>query len=494
MTQQQKLPKLSREEALKRTAQEFPERPLFAVLQLATIADECPRWWSPARDVYLDRFWPTENFLAGAIFSIGSRNASFRYELTGPRDQVIWAQTLLSQADFGAGWQPFLMKITQDLLTQDNGAFMEIIRPARIYTEGKTYDGAKALDLDTGEYTWHALDPKTGTLIPVSQFQEGFKIADSPLALPIGVAHLDAQRCTRTGDPDHPVLYQDLKGGRHKLTWHQVVTLEETPSPRAEMFNVQLCAVSRVLRLAQILRDLTIYKHEKISGRFARAIHLTNIDPQIIQDAVEQAEESADSRGLLRYMQPIIAATLDPNATPAIATLELASLPEGYDEEASMRWYISGLALVLGVDYGFLAPLPGSKLGTAAQAETQERQARGKSSRLFMQLLAHKLNYSGVLPRSVVFRFAQVDPYEESERDRAFARRTRARSTAIKSGEITPEIARQMAADIGDLDQKYLAAMGEADLSPIVTIAGNEMLREPTELTPRKPVNEETEE
>ena len=264
-----------------------------------------------------------------------------------------------------------------------------------------------------------------------------------------------------------------------------MITLSEMPSPRAEHYGVQHSAVDRVFKLAQVLRDLHTYKQEKISGRFARAIHLTNVDPQVIQDAIDQAEENADSRGLLRYMQPIIAATLDPNATPGVSTLELASLPDGFDEETIMRWYIAGLAVVLGVDYGFLAPLPGSKLGTAAQAETQERQARGKSSRLFMSMLAHKFNYSGILPNSVCFRFSQSDPYVESEKDRAFARRTRARSTAIRSGEITPQIARQMACDIGDLDPKYLAMLGERDLSPIITVSGDDLIRDYSEYTPR---------
>lgn len=482
-SKQQALPDLDRKRALARTVQEFPERPISFILQLALTADEAPPWWSPARDRYLDKFWPTEPFLAGAIYSVSSRNASFRWELTGPRDQVRWAQQLLCQADFGDGWQPFMMKTAQDLLTTGNGAFIELIRPAKTRLNGKSYDAIRAPHPDSGEYIWYAYDRDTGEML--SQYDYDLKVYDSPLSLPVGIAHLDSARAERTGDPDYPVIYTDLKGGQHKLGFHQVLTLAEMPSPRDEWKGVQVSAVDRVLKLAQILRDLSTYKSEKVSGRFARAIHLTNIDAQTIQDAVDQANESADAKGLLRYMQPIVAATLDPNARPDVATLELASLPSGFEEETTMRWYIAGLATVLGVDYGFLAPLPGSKLGTAAQAETQERQARGKSSRLFMRMLAHKFNYSGVLPRSVVFKFAQTDPYEESERDRAFARRTRARSTAIQSGEITPEIARQLAADVGDLDPKYLAMMGEGDVSPIVTVDGETMLMEPGELLPR---------
>ena len=253
--------------------------------------------------------------------------------------------------------------------------------------------------------------------------------------------------------------------------------MEEMPSPRERMNNVQTCAVDRCLRLSQTLRDILVYKNEKVSGRFARAIHLTNIDPQAIQDAVNQANANADTRGLQRYSQPIIAAVLDPNAKPHVETLELASLPDGFDEEASMRWYIAGLAICFGVDYGFLAPLPGNKLGTSEQAETAAQQAKGKSSRLFLNTLQYKFNFSGILPRNVTLRFAVPDPTEESERDRAFARRARARSIQIGSGEITPQVATQMAADVGDIDPKYLPMMGVADLTPIVTISGSEVPR-----------------
>ena len=94
-----------------------------------------------------------------------------------------------------------------------------------------------------------------------------------------------------------------------------------------------------------------------------------------------------------------------------------------------MRWYIAGVANALGVDYGFLAPLPGNKLGTSTQAETQERQSRGKSSRLFMEALTYKFNWAGILPKTTTFKFTASDPEEESERDRAFARRARGRAT-----------------------------------------------------------------
>lgn len=482
------LPKLSDRIIRRRTVHEFPDTlggpSGTLIFQIASAADEAPIWWNPARDSYLDKFWPTEPFLSGTIFSIASRNAGFRYEFTGPAEQVTWSQQLLAQADFGRGWQSFIMKVTLDLLTMDNGAFIEIIRPARARTKTRLYDAIKHLHPETDEYVWHAYDRHTGEVYSPDALD--FKVTDSVLDLPIGLAHLDSRRCTRTGNPTYPVVYTDLTGNQHKLAEHQVITLEEMPSPREEWYNVQHSFVTRALRLAQILRDMLIYKHEKVSGRFARAIQLTNIDPRVIQDAIDQSNATADTKGLTRYMQPIVAATIDPNSKPGVETIELASMPAGFDEETAMRWYIAGLALTGGVDYGFLAPLPGNKLGTGMQVETQERQARGKSSRLFLNTLQYVFNYSGILPRNVTLRFAIADPYEESEKDRALARRARARSTQIKSGEITPEIATQIAADVGDIDPKYLPMMGLADLTPIITVGGNEPVQKVAHYIPRQ--------
>jgi len=473
-----------RQQAIKRTVQVLDKDNAgsvpYVILQAALAADEAPSWWSPRRDQYLSKFWPTEPFLAGAIYAVSSRNASFRYELHGPAKAVWRSQELLNQADFGAGWQPFIMKITNDLITSDNGAFIEIIRPARARTKKCTYSAIKAVHPETNEMQWFPYDHHSGTI----KYDVSFKLIDSPQDIPVGIAHLDSHRCTRTGDPDYPVLYTDLNGNVHKLAYYQVITLEDMPSPRKEMHGVGQCAVSRCLRLAQILRDMSIYKHEKVSGRFARAIHITNADAIQLNDAIEHANRAADSQGLTRYSQPVILNTVDPSSRPEVATINLASLPDAFSEEETMRWYIAGVANALGVDYGFLAPLPGNKLGTADQAETQAQQARGKSSRLFMETLQNKFNYAGLFPHTVAFRFADSDPWEESQRDRALALRSRSLSILVKAGVINDVVARQLLADWGDLDPKYLEMLGEADLTPMITV-GNSDVNIPAKFTPK---------
>ncbi len=848
----------SRRQAIKKTVQAFHDvgaGPTLSriILQAATAADEAPSWWSQRRDDYLSKFWPTEPFLAGAIYAVSTRNASFRWELHGTEKNVWRYQALLNEADFGGGWQAFIMKITNDLLTAGNGAFVEIIRPARARTRKGIYDAVKAVHPKTGDMQWVPYDRHSGKLMWRTT---NFKLIDSPRDLPVGIAHLDAHRClgrdsrilmadgssksilsivrerddglvlamdangklvprriigwhesplsdrywlhigllnaghtfgrherlwltndhevmtssgwkradclsvgdkvvtpradfslcqkqflagtllgdgglawtsengfvkvaltqgkkqiewlqlkratlsnlgwcpirwgtnychsyfaqseshvtpalnswrdkwypcrtdrsvglkrvpkslveqlfspmllatwylddgnlqkrakwgrpavrlytngfakddvewlasllrkhgydthvysmkgkyalqyylhltpdasekffatvaayipscmryklpdgysdfntelwesidktklfvdtvdsietgnngdqvatfcidvegdhnfvaanmvvhncTRTGDPNYPVLYTDIEGNLHKLAYYQVITLEDMPSPRKEMHGVGHSSVDRCLRLAQILRDMSIYKHEKVSGRFARAIYITNADALQMEDAIKEANASADSKGLIRYSQPVILNTVNPTTKPEVAVIPLASLPESFSEDETMRWYIAGVANALGVDYGFLAPLPGNKMGTADQAETQAEQARGKSSRLFMETLQNKFNYAGLFPRTVQFKFAYTDPGEESQRDRGMALRARTVSILIEKEVIPPPIARQLLADWGDLDPKYLAMLGEIDLTPMITI-GNSDVKIPQTFTSKLDVS-----
>lgn len=436
------------------------------VVRFATAGDDTPAWWSPQRDKFLANFWPTEDVLAGALYSVMSRNAAFRYEFNGPPKDVAAAQRLFALADLGGGWQTFISKLTLDLLTLDNGAALEVIRPARAKTKDGTLRAAKGLDVN-GNMTWGVLGRDNAWKAIDG---EDYQIMDVPEDLPVGLAHLDGLRVERTGDADYPAIYFDARGVGHRLSYWQVVLLEDMPSPREEMKGVGWSAVSRALRSAQILRDITTYQREKVSGRFVRAVHLTNADADSIQEQIEQSQADASNRGLMRYIQPLVVSTLDPNVTPAIVTLDLASLPDGFNAEENFRRYIGTLALALGVDYGFLAPLPGGGLGTATQTETMDRQSRGKSSRLFMQLLTHRFNYGGVLPESVTLEFKQADPAEEAARDAGKASRAATRAARIASGEITPQVARQIAQDEGDLDPQYLTMMQEADVSPKVTV------------------------
>jgi hypothetical protein len=400
------------------------------VLRFATLADEINPWGTmPAfRDRALRAFWPTEPILASAMFSTCARYAAFGWTLDGPDRTVNIYHKVLHQSEHGGGYHKLALKVLQDLFTQDNGAFVEVER---------TDDDSQA---------------------PVLRLN-----------------HLDSARCARTGLRDSPVIYSDIRGKRHLLKWYQVITLEEFPSPVETMRDMQYCTVTRMLRAAQILRDIAIYKQEKISGSNINAVHLVGgVSKKAVDDAFSLGREDQSNRGMVRYMQPIIVSSIDPNAKPSHELLEMASLPEGFDEEISMKWYINQLALAFGGEYQDFAPLPGGNLGTAQQSQVLHQKARGKGPALFMTMLAHKLNFHGVFPDTITFKFGEQDLAEQAAKLDTSLKRAQWLSTLVGANIISDAVARQILFDAGDLLEAYLQMMGEENATPNISVgSGN---------------------
>lgn len=399
------------------------------VISYATFGDGIPAWgYRPAmRDIELRNFWPAEPLLASAIYSTVSKYVGFGWSLEGPARTTRIMQEILQGVEFGKGWLYMLTKVLVDYFTQDNGAFIEVIR-------------AK----------------------------------DDPTSPCITLNHLDSALCYRTGIPSEPVVYKSLDGKLHRLKWYQVISLEEFPSPITRMHGMQYCAVTRMLRAAQVMRDIGIYKQEKISGRFVRAIHLVGgVQRKQIDDAIVQQREHSDNQGLTRYIQPLVIAALDPTARVTHETIEMASLPDGFDEESYMKWYITNMALATGQDYQDFAPLPAGNLGTSQQSQILHLKSRGKGPALFMKMFEHVMNFQGILPQNVRFLFGEQDTIQDTEKAQLRKLRAESRAAMLQSGEITPEVARQIAYDDGDLTEAQLQMMGETNRTPDETVSAS---------------------
>lgn len=391
------------------------------IIYMASAADSLPVWGAaPAtRDKALRDFWPTEPVLASALFTTISRYAAFGWTLQGPPKTVSAVQNVLHGVEFGNGWISLITKTLIDLFTQDNGAFIEIIR-----TE------------------------------------------DSPTAPVIGLNHLDSGRCVRTGLRQEPVIYYDIAGAGHSLKWYHVLALTEFPSPIERARGMQYCVVTRLLRAAQIMRDISIYEREKVSGRFNRALHLVGgVQKGTIDKALESQRQSADEQNVMLYLQPLIIAALDPTSTVSKQTIELASMPDHFNKESVMKWYINQLALAFGGDYQDYAPMPAGNLGSSQQSQIMHMKSRGRGPRLFMSLIEQQFNFHGIMPNSVKFVFGDQDIAEDMDHARLRQMRAQERQIRIASGEITPQIARQIAVDDGDLAEEYLEQLKESDLT-----------------------------
>lgn len=400
----------------------------------AQAADEIAPWGvsQKVRDAQLRKFITQENIFAGALGIICSRNAGFSWTLDGPERVVDQFQYALETANQGRGWHDLMVKTTIDLSTQDNGAFWEIVRAN-----------------------------------------------DSPSGAFLGVNHLDAARCTHTGNPEAPVIYQDRESKLHLLKWYQVIEFAEMPASVEGYYGLQYCALTRLLRKAQIQKQIDIFEYEKTGGRNTRAIHMVKgITSQQLTDAINAAKSIADASGLVRYMDPVVLGTIDPKADVGHDTINLVDLPEGYNAETQFKQYINMIAMVFESDYQEFAPLPGGGLGTGAQSEMLHLKSRGKGPANFMKMITHAINFK-IAPKNVVFKFSEQDLEAEKSLAEVKSIRAQTRSVRIQSLEISPMVARQIANDEGDLSVEMLAMMAEQDLTTDVTVTDESQLRKP---------------
>lgn len=422
-------------EAVAKSVQEFPQAGQLPALLNSSLfwfvsqaSDEIEPWGRNMRlrDRQLREFLTTESIFTSALGIVCSRNSAFRWSLEGPEEQVKKYQRVLEDANFGKGWTDLVMKVSIDLYTQDNGAFIEIIR-----TE------------------------------------------DSETAEVIGIAHLDAARCFHTGNDKAPVIYQDRKGNYHLMKWYQVIPLAEMPTGIEGFYGLQYCALTRLLRGAQVAKNIAIYEYERTGGLQARAIHLVKgITASQVQDAIDEMKTRLLARGNTRYAAPLVVGSVDPKADIGHDTLEMASLPDGFNKDLAMKWYLSEVAMAFLEDYQTFAPLPGGNLGSSQQSEVLALKARGKGPGLFRSLMTHAFNFQ-VFPENLRFTFDEQDLTEEESAAKVRKLRAEERKLRVEAGELTPEAVRQVAVDDGDLSQELFEALGGADVTPDVTIEGD---------------------
>ena len=412
-------------------AEDTISREIPLIFSVAGIADNTPAWPSLSRDIYLDDFWRSEPMLAGALYSMVSKLAALDFKITGPRKGVERSVNMLRRAEFGSGWLTFIQKTALDIMTQDNGGFVELCRPT----------------------------------------------SAAPTAIVEDIAQIDSQRCERTGDPQYPVHYTDNEGKVHRLAWYEVVPLTDFPSSRETHKGIGFCAVSRILRMAQVLRDVATYKRQKLAGKRVPGILLVQ---GIRQGAVEAALTRSEADEIINlgrtlYTGPVVVAGPDPGMPVDAKLIELAGLPDGYDEDTLFKWYIATVAMGFGTDYAEFAPLPGGNLGTASQVETMAARARGKGPGVLLQQFEHLMNFN-VLPASQWFEFASTDAAAETARINLRYNRARERALRVNTGEITARQALQLAIAEGDAPEGFLVEM---DTAAATTAGGGELVEGP---------------
>ena len=405
---------------------------------LGQVADAITPWGTlpKRRDRELREFYPTESQFLSALGVVTVRNMAFSWAVSGDDRTVAQVQDLLLNADQGRGWESLISKTSIDLYTQDSNTCWEIVRAG-----------------------------------------------DAPEAAVVGINHLPAANCWPTGDPMEPILYRDSHNKYHLLKWYQVVPLAELPVPNVNppstgpgMAGLQLCALTRLLRAAQVAKNIAIYKEEKTGGRQTRAIHFVQgFSNKQIEDALDKMKLKADARGLLRYLIPLLIASPDSEVNIDVKTLEFAGLPDGFDAKTEFEQGITLYAMAFLTDPQEFAPLFGGNLGSGQQSQVLHQKSRGKGAGLFMKLITHTLN-ERILPSNVEFAYEEQDL--EAEKEQAEVRKIRAETREINARAmgLPPEAVRQEALDDHDISLGVFEAEGGRDITPDVTVDDEEQV------------------
>lgn len=394
------------------------DTPSFAgtfLFPIGQYADTVPAWsWYPTlRDAYLRAFWKTEPKLAGAVYSMVAFGKSLDLQIDGLPRAKKYSQTLIQDCENGMGQRALLGKSLVDFFTQDNGMFWELI-------------GAGKADR-----------PLRGALLPPY------------------VMALDAANCWRTFDEEFPVLYRNpIDGTYHKLHYSRVVYRANNEQPDELARGIGYCPVSRVLREAQHARDILIYRHEKVSGRFTRGLlYGVGLNPKTLVDTLKAADEANDSEGFAIYKGiPVVSRA---QGAMDLKLLDFASLPDGFNLESETQLYMYILALAFGVDAREFWPASQSG-ATKADATIQDMKTQGKGKGDVIETLESM--WRQVFPDTVE---AEYD-YTDDEQDLRQAQIWQVHGTTIgnlqKDATIDAEEARAHLVKEGVLDAALLKA------------------------------------
>lgn len=322
------------------------------------------------------------------------------------------AQELLLHADSvngPGGWVSFVSKQLRDFNNTNNGCHFEIVRQKQAY-------GSKVL----------------------------------------GIAHLSSMRCYRTGDPEYPIVYRDRLGREHLLRWWEVVSIADLPDPDEMLFGAGLCAAERAYQQIIKLAALERFVYEKVSASRPLAIHIVNgLQTEDLEAALRSAHDQRNEKGLTTYMGAVVMTTLKPDAAPALVTIPLAELPNGFNsvEERDRADLI--YANSLGLDPQDLKPISNQQLGAGGQSVVLHEKAKGRGLVAYRQSLVHHINEL-VLDEKTKFLFTEHD-YDDMKKQIDISKgRAEVAGTRVTYQITTAEEERQLLVDQDELPKSFI--------------------------------------
>lgn len=329
---------------------------------------------------------------------------------------------LLTTWEYRRSWQYAVMKLGRNILTTDNGGFIEVER---------------------------------------SSGAPGSRIT--------GLFVLDSLRCTRTGVPDQPVIYRDLKGREHVLADYEVLDIVDMPDPAASFYGTGMCAARRAYNSIKILNAIDQYLYEKVTGARPLALDfITGITDKQLEEVLASQKAQRQNQGISLYGGTVVIPQMK-NDTVGHVRIPLAELPDKFDRDQIIKDARLDYANALGIDPQELQPISHQSLGAGAQSQVLDAKQEGKGLSFVWQELQYVIN-NYVLPDSVTFYPVEDDNrHRKAKADIETALVTNA-TTLFEKGLTDRDESRQILVDQNVLPQQFIAV----DRTPTQTIATDE--------------------
>lgn len=386
-------------------------------------AQDLPQFWTPARDWMLYSTLYRESMWQAAIGIAISKVVSMGFEVDSEVPlRAKRAQNLFLNMDAGRGYVSGLSKHLQSFLLTCNGGPIEIVRAS----------GAA-----------------------------GSRI--------LGLVPLDTFRCWRTGNPDIPVIYQDLRGGWHEMRDHEVILLSDMPDQSDRWYGIGHPAAERAYRTILKLESIERYIYEKVSGQRALSIYFVN---GVMADQVKQAVDSAKAEAQAKGVTTYLGATIIPLAGDIPVKVEevpLAELPDGFDRKEEWDIALTTYARCIGIAVQDLQPLSGQGLGTGTQSQVLDEAAKGQGLAAWRQAFEHQVN-EHALDDKTTFYFKTSDIRDRERETKVSLDYATASETWFRMGMPYAQIVNK-AVDDKQMPPEYRV---ENDLTPGINIADDE--------------------
>lgn len=416
---------------------------------------ELPGWWSRLRDMRLRQYLRQSVILSSVVYqrAASAKNTPWHIEAENPalESELPKYHDLINNSQFGDGFRGFLELYTQDLLCQDNGAFIELI--------------------GDGQETYHEMN---GIQFCAKGFLEKWNIK--------GFAHIDAAQCWRTNNREYPVVYTNPWTGEITVFhWTRIIANSQMTQPIERGRGIGFCAASRAFMALEIMEASNLYLYEKLVGQSPELAIAKGVAVKAIQKAIEDNAIANDNLGRVRYKGiTFLQGDVLPNGDPDIKIIGLKGVPDGYDREQEMTLAIYMIAMAFGTDVRDLGWAAQNAGDTKADAEIQDMKTSNRGRSDVLRDLEFAITRR-MLPAGLSFVFDAKDDLEDQRKAEIAQIRAATRQIQIASGELSAGEARTMAATFGDIDSTFLDAETTLDenANPLDTDIQQEQESEP---------------